>query len=106
MNFLENMLNKIKEYFRRRTILKMHKFCSEKRHLTRWENNFIKSIKGDFNLSEKQYKKLLEIYKTPDISRLRGHNPYVIDDEWEVNSDPRYCDKHGVSYDDVHDFDK
>jgi len=111
MNFLENTLKRYKLFKRKRAIQRMYQKCSTKKYLTRWEKNFINSIKGNLDLSEKQLYKLQEIHHSPDRPIIRGQYHYValIDDlsfRDDENSDPRFCERHGVSYDDVHDFDK
>jgi len=108
MNFLETMLNKYKESRRKKDIAKTHSSCLKRKYLTSWEDTFLKSIDGKLDLTDKQFSKLQEIYRSPDSPKIRGYNREIVmfDDAWEENSDPRFCEKHGVSYDDVHDFDK
>jgi len=90
-------------------ISKIHSI-SKREFLTKWERNFVDSLKNKdpLTLTEKQLNKLDEIYIKKNRPKLRGHNVHaaIYDDSWEENSDPRFCDKYGVSYDDVHDFDR
>jgi len=113
MSFLEIMLKKIpgNKYYtadrRKRDISRMYKDCAQRKHTTKWESTFVRSIEGKTFLTDKQFSKLKEIYQSADRPRVRGHLRHAVmcDDTWS-KVDPRYCDKHSVSWDEVHDFDK
>ena len=103
MSIIENLLKIYRQYKRKKSIHRMTTFCLKKKHLTSWESNFIKAIKGNCTLTSKQYNKLLEIYKKQDKPRrLFSYEDF----EEDINSDSRFCEKYGVSYDDVHNFDR
>ena len=61
-------------------------------------------------MSGKQLAKLDEIHKSLAIPKLRGQNRYgaIYDVAWNIGDeiDKRFLDKYGVSYDDIHNFDK
>lgn len=98
-----------KEGRKEREIVLMLKCCSSKKNLTNWEDTFIKSVQGNVSLTDKQYIKLKEIYHSIDMPRLRGRTTHlaILDDAWSgENLDPRFCNKHNVSWNDVHDFDR
>lgn len=108
MYFLELFLKKYKEYKKSRKMKILYKKCSERDNLTAWENTFLKSLDWKTSLTEKQLLKLTEI--SVKKGQLRGQRVFatMYDDSWssEENSDPRFCEKHGVSWGDVHDFDR
>lgn len=105
---LGRLLKKFKEYRRVKNIKLLYKKCSERDNLTSWENTFLKSLDWKTSLTEKQLFKLTEI--SLKKGQLRGQRVFatMYDDSWssEENSDPRFCEKHGVSWGDVHDFDR
>jgi len=118
MSFLETTLKILKKIpgmkyntssRRKRDIIRMVDNCAKRRYLSGWEKKFIRSIKGNTYLSDKQFDKLLEIYQTADKphKKERANSYSIYDGEEECcNSDPRFSEKHSVSWDDVHDFDK
>ena len=107
MLFLENMLKSIpgfKYYLenkRKRNIIYMQQSCSKKKFLTKWESNFIQCLDGKKVLTDRQFKKLEEIYKKSEQPRVRRYRKHIAE---EIDS--RFCDKYGVSWDEIHDFDK
>lgn len=103
------LLKKFKDYKNKKQIIFLNKKVNSRSDLTSWEKNFIKSIKDKNVLTDKQFIKLKEIAFAPNRLRLRGSQCFssIFDDSRKSqNSDPRYCDLHGVSWDDVHDFDR
>jgi len=118
MIFLETMLKIFRKipglkYYtssrRKRDIIRMVDSCAKRRYATDWERKFIRSIKGNIYLTNKQFNKLQEIYQIADKPRVnRQVTRYSIYDEEEecCGSDPRFSKKNGVSWDDVHDFDR
>jgi hypothetical protein len=106
--FLERLLKKFKEYKRLKKLKLLHKKCMAKDNLTDWEKTFLKSLGGKTSLTEKQLSKLTEI--SIKTGPLRGKPVYSItyEDSWysEENTDPRFCEKQGVSWGDIHDFDR
>jgi len=110
-NYLTGLIKSWADNKERRRLRNVIEKSFDKKHLTSWEKKFLASIENRdlLKLSTKQLRKLNEISASPDIPRIRGQSQHftVFDDAWEdENSDPRYSDRHGVSYDDVHDFDK
>ena len=109
---MTSFLKKIKTYFQNKKKIKrlemMINRSLEKRHLTLWEKSFLKDIskKDILSLSEKQVNKLEEIYDNFDLPRRRGYSVQEEDIFEEGTKSVPYCYKYGVSYDDVHDFDR
>jgi len=93
-------------------LFKMVKKISKREYLTKWENNFVDSVKNKdlATLTSKQVAKLEEIYRSPDTSHSLRQKSVVSSFAHAYsdggNTDLRFCEKNGVSYDDVHDFDK
>lgn len=108
MVILERLLNKIKDFRKKQLVKSLHFKCSKKKYLTDWEKTFIKSLEGKFTLSDKQILKLTEISEKRDILRGRHQLVTMLDDSWsyEENTNQCFCEKHGVSWGDVHDFDR
>ena len=94
-------------FFIRPTFKKQSKLSTLGVGLTDWEKNFLKSIEGKECLSIKQSLKLKEI---TEKTTLRGRKNIFVnyDDSWSSSeyADPRFNEIHGVSYDDVHNFDR
>lgn len=109
--YLKSYLKGWLENKERRRLRNLIEKTLKKKHLSSWEKTFISSIeKRDLlSLSEKQVSKLEEICSNPDRLRIRGRgNPTVFDVAWDIGKevDRRFSNKYGVSYDDVHDFDR
>ncbi len=109
VGILSRLIKKFKEYKNKKQIIFLNKKVNSRSDLTYWEKNFIKSIKDKDVLTDKQFNKLKEIAFAPNRLRLRGSQCFssIFDNSCKIqDSDPRYCDLHGVSWDDVHDFDR
>lgn len=76
--------------------------CSEK---TEWENWFLYDLEALDFLTTKQRLKLDEIYKKMRKNKgiIRDFKKKVFNKSYKPSP---FCEEHGVSYDDVHDFDK
>lgn len=105
---LESLFKKFKEYKRVRQLKLLYKKCSERDNLTAWEKTFLKSLDCKTSLTEKQLLKLTEISVKRGKLRGQPQSFIIYDDSWssEENSDTRFCEKHGVSWGYVHDFDR
>lgn len=71
--------------------------------LTEWESSFLDSLSVKKVLSDKQKVKLDEIWQSLRAGN-RSNNPFDDKDD-EMGMTP-YSSRLGLSYDDVHDFDK
>lgn len=109
MNIFKYLSRTVKEYifYRRAKLL-----CSQslaKNNLTAWEKQFLTSIKNKRILTQKQFNKLSEIStKSSIILRRKPRSINTHRDFFHDSGDINlcFCEKHGVSWGDVHDFDR